>query len=109
MLLATAIVALAPVLCSTVFWPSVTAPVYVWLPVALTEVPFIVIVVALTVNVPRAEVLPNVPFSTTLPPDALIVKLSGVLSLFKVLPTVITAELAEATSTASPAKVTAPA
>jgi hypothetical protein len=75
----------------------------------LTELPFIVIVVALTVNVPSAEALPKVPFSTTLPPDALIVKLSGVLSLFKVLPTVIKAELAEATSTASPAKVTAPA
>ena len=80
------------------------------MPVELTELPFMVMAAALTVKVPSAEVLPKVPFSTTLPlvPEALIVKLSGVLSLFNVLPTVITAELLLATKATSPASVTAP-
>ena len=67
-------------------------------------------VVALTVKVPSADALPMVPFSTKAPPvpETLIVKLSGVLSLFKELLNVITEEALVANKETSPARVTAP-
>ena len=109
MLLATAIVALAPVLCSTVFWASVTAPVYVWLPVVLTELPFKVIAVAFSVRSVKAAVLPNAPFNTRLPPPLLFsVSPRAVPSLLMVLWVVMTADALDASNVALAPKVMAP-
>ena len=107
--LATAIVAFAPVLFSTVSWASVTAPVYVWLPVVLTELPFKVIAVAFSVRLAKAAVFPTAPFTTRLPPPLLFnVSPRAVPSLLIAPLVVITAFVPLANNAESPPKVIAP-
>ena len=108
--LVTDTMALLALVLKLVFAPKVIGPMYVWLPVVLTELPFKAMAVALSVTLARAALLPTAPSSTTRPVVLLAFTFSAraVPSLLTVPLRVITAAVSVASKLVPAPRVMAP-